>query len=89
MIDARKPDSAFHRALHISYPNDADQRQAEARGVSPGGAIMIHGLPEDWDWLGSVHHALDWTNGCIAVTNAEIDEIWSMVEDGTPIEILP
>ena len=88
-IDARKPDSDFHRALHISYPNDADRRQAEARGVSPGGAIMIHGLPEDWGWLGSIHHALDWTNGCIAVTNAEIDEIWSMVDDGTPIEILP
>ena len=89
LIDTRKPDSDFHRALHISYPNEDDRRQAEALGVDPGGAIMIHGLPEGWDWLGQVHHALDWTDGCIAVTNYEIEEIWSLVEDGTPIEILP
>ena len=89
VIDSRKFDSDFHRALHISYPNEADQSRAEEIGVSPGGAIMIHGLPEGWEWLGQVHHAMDWTDGCIAVTNYEIDEIWSLVQDGTPIEIRP
>ena len=89
VIDWRKEDSAFHRALHISYPNSDDVRRAEERGVDPGGAIMIHGLPNNLAVIGSVHTVVDWTDGCIAVTNAEIEEIWRLVRDGVPIEILP
>jgi murein L,D-transpeptidase YafK len=89
VIDFRKADSEYHRALHISYPNRADRRWADVRGVPPGGAIMIHGLPKGGEWIGWAHRARDWTDGCIAVTNDEIEEIWSLVQDGTPIEIRP
>jgi len=89
VIDWRKEDSAFHRALHISYPNSEDVRRARELGVDPGGAIMIHGLPNNLAVIGSVHTVVDWTDGCIAVTNAEIEEIWRLVRDGVPIEILP
>jgi murein L,D-transpeptidase YafK len=89
VIDYRNDDSSFYRSLHISYPNEVDRQRAAEHGVEPGGDIMIHGLPDEWGWLGSIHHALDWTDGCIAVTNWEMDEIWSLVEEGTPIEIVP
>jgi len=88
-IDSRNRRSTFHLALHISYPNAADRAQARRRGVSPGGAIMIHGLPEAFASLGPLHRLSDWTDGCIAVTNEEIEEIWRLVPLGTPIEILP
>jgi murein L,D-transpeptidase YafK len=88
-IDFRKPDSSFHRALHISYPNAADVRAARERGVSPGGDIMIHGLPNGLGAIGSAHLKRDWTEGCVAVTNAEIEEIWRVVPNGTVIEITP
>jgi murein L,D-transpeptidase YafK len=89
VVDSRLGDSRFYRALHISYPNWYDRNRAEFLGVEPGGAIMIHGLPNDVpkDYVG--HPRIDWTNGCIAVTNREIDEIWAMVEDGTEINIYP
>ncbi len=86
-IDGRLAHSAFHRALHISYPSPADRRRAQAQGVKPGGAIMIHGLPNGMSWLGSRHRLTDWTNGCIAVTDEEIEEIWRAVPDGTAGEI--
>lgn len=89
VIDWRKADSDYHRALHISYPNAEDRRRAEERGVDPGGAIMIHGLPNHLGVIGAAHRAVDWTDGCIAVTNAEIEEIWERVADGVPIEIWP
>lgn len=89
VIDYRNAESRFHRSLRISYPNDADRRAAAARGRPPGGDIVIHGLPDEWSWLGAFHQAVDWTDGCIAVTNEEMDELWSWVEEGTPIEILP
>lgn len=88
-IDLRKRDSNFHRALRISYPDDDDIRRAAARGVSPGGAIMIHGLPNGKGWVGAAHSISDWTDGCIAVSNDEMDEIWRMVPLGVPVEILP
>jgi hypothetical protein len=88
-IDSRKPDSAFHRALHISYPNAEDRRRARQQGVSPGGAIMIHGLPNGMGALGKSHLLRDWTDGCIAVSNDEIEEIWRAVPNGTRIEIKP
>lgn len=89
VIDHHKADSQFHRALHISYPNAADRAKAAAARVSPGGAIMIHGLRNGLGWIGRFHRFVDWTSGCIAVTNAEIEEIWNAVPDGTPIEIRP
>jgi len=88
-IDYRLENSAFHRALHISYPNERDIRRARARGVDPGGQIMIHGQKNGYGWVGWVTQWFDWTDGCIAVTNREMDEIWGLVEVGTPIDILP
>ncbi len=88
-IDSRRRDSAFHRALHVSYPNAGDRKAARRRGVSPGGDIMIHGLKNGMGALGPLHRLSDWTRGCIAVTNDEIEEIWRVVPDGTPIEIRP
>lgn len=88
-IDFRNPHSQFHLALHISYPNPADREQARKLGVDPGGAIMIHGLPASYAWLGPLHRKTDWTLGCVAVTNPEIEEIWAMVPLGTVVEIKP
>jgi murein L,D-transpeptidase YafK len=87
-IDTRNPQSRFHLSLRISYPNAADRRGAASRGVSPGGDIFIHGLPNGMA-SAELFAGRDWTDGCIAVTNAEIREIWAMVKDGTPIEIRP
>jgi len=83
-IDRRNPRSAYHLSLHISYPNEQDRERAGALGVDPGGDIMIHGLPNE----GGVREG-DWTQGCIALTDAEMDEIWDLVPDGTPVEIAP
>ena len=88
-LDYRLTNSAFHRAIHISYPNARDRAVARASGVSPGGKIMIHGLAKDWTADDLNHPNLDWTQGCIAVTNREIEEIWRLVSDGTPIDIYP
>jgi murein L,D-transpeptidase YafK len=89
IIDFHKNDSAFHLALHISYPNEEDRRQAALRGVSPGGSVMIHGLPNDVPGFALIHRHRDWTDGCIAVTDREIEEIAAAVPDGTPIVIHP
>lgn len=88
VIDRRKEQSRYHRALHVSYPNQEDIAQAKARGVSPGGDIMIHGLPNGIGFVGNLHVKRDWTLGCIAVTNPEIEEIWRAVPDGTVVEIV-
>ena len=88
-IDSRVVDSRFHRALHISYPNQADLDFARHAGIEPGGDVMIHGLPDGERWVGDVHRSYDWTNGCIALTDDEMSEIWELVDDGTPIEIRP
>ncbi|MCU1235990.1 MAG: ErfK/YbiS/YcfS/YnhG [Candidatus Solibacter sp.] len=82
-IDYRNPKSKYHLSLHISYPNAGDIACAREAGVSPGGDIMIHGLK------GATPTPGDWTQGCIAVTNEEMEEIWSLVPDGTPIVIEP
>ena len=89
LIDFHKEDSDFHRALHISYPEQRDIDQATARGVSAGSDIMIHGIRNGLGWIGAFHRRTDWTAGCIAVTDFEIEEIWRAVPDGTPIEIRP
>jgi murein L,D-transpeptidase YafK len=89
VIDAHKLDSAFHRALHISYPSPSDSAAAAQRGVKPGGDIMIHGLRNGLGWMGAFHRVVDWTAGCIAVTDKQIEEIYRTVPNGTPIEIRP
>ena len=89
VIERRNPRSAYHLALRISYPNQGDRQRAEALGVDPGGDIMIHGLPNGVDSAGRGHPERDWTRGCIAVSDTEIEEIWSLVADGTAIEINP
>ncbi|MEI2779728.1 MAG: L,D-transpeptidase family protein [Candidatus Competibacter sp.] len=81
-IAGRNPRSAYHLSLRISYPNEDDRIQAASRGVSPGGDIMIHGLPNGFGWIGRLHRWADWTAGCIAVTDSEIEEIWRSVPDG-------
>ena len=88
-LDWRNPKSSYYKSLHVSYPNEQDRDHAFRLGVDPGGMIMVHGLPNwyrpglaDWLFLGR-----DWTNGCIAVTNDEMEEIWHAVDDGTPIMI--
>lgn len=88
-IDWRKADSGYHRALHVSYPNPADRKRAAAQGVAPGGDIMIHGMRNGLGWLGPLHRLFDWTRGCIALTDAEVDQVWQSVPDGTPVEIRP
>lgn len=88
-IVGRNDRSRFYRSLHISYPSAEDRLAAVQAGHSPGGAIMIHGLPAGAGWIGKHHAGFDWTRGCIAVTNEEIDEIWQLVADGTPIDIVP
>jgi murein L,D-transpeptidase YafK len=88
-IDHHKQDSAFHLALHISYPNRGDIARAAQRALAPGGDIMIHGLRNGRGWIGALHRVRDWTSGCIAVTDAQIEEIWRAVPDGTPIDIRP
>jgi murein L,D-transpeptidase YafK len=89
LIDFHKEDSDFHRALHVSYPEQRDLEQAAARGVPAGCDIMIHGIRNGRGWIGAFHRRTDWTAGCIAVTDFEIEEIWRAVPDGTSIEIRP
>lgn len=88
-IELHNPDSKYHLSLKVSYPNASDVAAAAARGVSTGGDIMIHGLPKAFEDYGAKHRQWDWTSGCIAVTNDEIEEIWSAVGDGVSIQIKP
>lgn len=88
-IDDKVADSDFYKAIHISYPNFDDLARADALGVDPGGQIMIHGLPNRMSAERVGHPLIDWTLGCIAVSNREMDEIWRLVDVGTPIEIHP
>ena len=88
-IAARNPHSAYHLSLQISYPDAVHRARAEALGLAPGGNIMIHGLPNGQGNLGAWHRNFDWTNGCVALTDEEIEEIWRVVPIGTPVEIKP
>jgi murein L,D-transpeptidase YafK len=89
ILDYKKDDSSFHKAIHISYPNEKDKSTAQKHGVNPGGSIMIHGQKNGLGWLSWFSQRFNWTNGCIAVTNKEIEEIWGVVKTGTPIDIQP
>lgn len=86
-ISGRNPNSKYHLSLRISYPSEHDKLNAGKNGYSPGGDIMIHGLPNTTGFLKDYYVNNDWTDGCIAVTNEEIEEIWGAVKDGTPIFI--
>ena len=89
VIDAKYEHSSYHKALHVSYPSSDDRKHAASLGVPPGGAIMIHGLPNGKEWVGAGHRLYDWTLGCVAVTDEEIDEVWKLVPVGTSVEIRP
>jgi tetratricopeptide (TPR) repeat protein len=88
-IDSRNKDSRYHLSLHISYPNERDKKRAKELGVSPGGNIMIHGIKNGFSWVGDSHTEVDWTKGCIAVTDDEIEEIAKVALNGTIVEIRP
>jgi tetratricopeptide (TPR) repeat protein len=89
VIDSRNKNSHYHRSLHISYPNESDKKRARELGVSPGGSIMIHGIKKGFSWVGDAHTEVDWTRGCIAVTDEEIEEIGKLAPNGTIVEIRP
>lgn len=89
VLDARKADSAFFRALHVSYPNAQDRARAKRAGVPPGSAIMVHGQPNGMGALAAVTQQRDWTDGCIALTDEDMQRVWDLVRVPTPIEIAP
>ncbi|HEY1679372.1 MAG TPA: L,D-transpeptidase family protein [Candidatus Sulfotelmatobacter sp.] len=89
VLDFRNAHSQFYRSIHISYPNAHDRAEARRNHASPGGDIFVHGLPNGYRWIGAGHRLKDWTNGCIAVSDEQMDEIWAAVADGTTIEIHP
>ena len=89
ILDTRNPNSEYFLSIHVSYPNREDVRSARAKGVDPGGAIMIHGQPNEPTRSEAYYRTQDWTNGCIAVSNSDMIDIWLMTEDNTPIEIRP
>jgi len=88
-IDSHNSHSAFFRALHISYPNAQDRANARSLGASPGGSVMVHGLSPRAAWIGRIQRWADWTNGCVALSDPEMQRVYDAVRDGTPIEIRP
>lgn len=88
-LDWRKVSDRYNLAIHVSYPNVTDAARARREGVQPGGMIMIHGTPDTEDNPEQLFHTLDWTEGCIAMRNTDMREVWSLVKDGTMIEIRP
>jgi murein L,D-transpeptidase YafK len=89
ILDLKKSDSAFYKAIHISYPNTQDIESAKKRGVSPGGSIMIHGQKNGLGWVSFISQKFNWTDGCIALNNKDMDFVWEAIEAGTPIDIKP
>jgi len=89
LLDSRNPHSSYYKALHVSYPNAEDRRHAAQLGVSPGGDIMVHGQPNGWGAYAALTQRSNWTLGCIALSNEDMDVVWDSVPVGTPIEIDP
>ena len=89
ILDYKKSDSAFYKAIHISYPNEKDKKRAKEAGVNPGGLIMIHGQKNGLGWFSWLTQNFNWTDGCVAVSNSDMDKVWESVNVGTPIEIKP
>lgn len=88
-IDWKHPKSGYYQALHISYPNAQDLANAKAKGINPGGAIMIHGQKNGWGWIAPLTQLFDWTNGCVALSNRDMDIVWNAVDTGTKINVVP
>ena len=89
LLDIRNPNSDYFLSIHVSYPNSIDRREADQNGVNPGGAIMIHGQPNLPTRSETYYRTQDWTNGCVAVSNSDMIDIWLMTGNNTPIEIRP
>ena len=89
VLDYRNPESRCYKSIHISYPDDKDRQRAGEKGVDPGGSIMIHGQMNGFGWLAFIMQRFNWTDGCIALSNSDMDEVWMSVDAGTPIEIKP
>ena len=89
LLDVRNPNSEFFLSIHVSYPNRQDRREAKKGGVDPGGSIMIHGQPNEPKKSEAFYRSQDWTNGCIAVSNSDMIDIWLMTGKNTPIDIRP
>jgi murein L,D-transpeptidase YafK len=89
VLDSKNPNSRYYKAVHISYPNAQDRASAQARGVRPGGLVMIHGQKNGFGWLSPITQLFDWTDGCIALSNADMETVWQAIAVGTPIEIHP
>ena len=88
-LDLRNPDSEYFLSIRVSYPDASDRREAALAGVDPGGQIMIHGQPNIPTKSEAYYRTQDWTNGCIAVSNSDMIDIWLMTGENTPIEITP
>lgn len=86
-LDYKKEDSSFYRSMHVTYPNAQDKQHAAERGVSPGGFIMVHGQRNYMGWLSPIMQNFNWTDGCIAITNNEMDDFMNLVDVGTKIDI--
>jgi murein L,D-transpeptidase YafK len=89
VLDYKNSQSAYYRSIHVSYPNRQDRRVAKDLGVNPGGDIMVHGQPNGWGWAGFMLQTISWTDGCIALTDSDMDQVWQAVDPGIPIEIRP
>ena len=89
VLDAKNAHSAFYRSIHISYPNSHDRESAKVRADDPGGAVMVHGQKNGFGWASVVTQRFNWTDGCIALSNSDMDQVWNAVDVGTPIEIDP
>jgi murein L,D-transpeptidase YafK len=89
ILDSKNTKSEFHQAMHVSYPNPRDRQLAAEKGVAPGGNIMVHGIKNGYGWIGRFHRVVDWTDGCIALTDPEMDQFARLVPEGTPIDIRP
>lgn len=89
VLDYKNSKSKFYKSIHVSYPNAVDRRRARKQGVDPGGDIMIHGQTNEWGWAAPIAQLFNWTNGCIALRNRDMDKVWKAVDIGTPIEIKP
>lgn len=89
ILDYKNPNSKFYKSIHISYPNAKDRANARRLGVDPGGDIMIHGQANGWAWASALVNFFSWTDGCIALSNRDMEQVWLAVDPGTPIEIRP
>ena len=89
ILDYKNKKSSFYKAIHISYPNANDKKRAKKRWISPGGQIMIHGQKNGFGWFSFIVQRFNWTDGCIALSNCDMYEVWNSIDVGTPIEIKP